>query len=217
MLLIGISAAALCLPGPFSPWAAGPVAARIGQRIGAKVALESFRIVPSKLGIEIRGLAIANPEGFAPETALRMGRILIQPHLSTFFSGSARIRRIKIEEAEIQPRTAPNLGSNLARLRDQAVRLAESDKEGKVLVHRVEAGALVVRLPDAPAPLILPAFEIEELSGGVPGSLSKAAAALLCALSGSVFPAAGIEDSPSAAPGREAAPALTPVPKKLSR
>lgn len=222
LLLIGISAAALCLPGPLSPWAGGPVAARIGEWIGAKVTLESFRIVPSKLGIEISGLAIANPEGFGPESAVRVGRVLIQPHLSAFFSGTARIRRIKIEEAEIRLRIKPELGPNLARLRDQAVHSAELNEGGKVLVNRVDVGALVLRMPDAPAPKVLPAFEIKELSGGVSGSVAKAGAALLRALCGPVFQSAGIDDVSSTvsapprarAPVPEAAPALAPVPNR---
>lgn len=221
LLLIGISAAALCLPGPLSPWAGGPVASRIGQRIGARVTIESFRIVPSKLGIEISGLAIANPEGFVPEAAIRVGRVLIQPHLSAFFSGMARIRRIKIEDAEIRLRIRSDLGPNLARLRDQAVHLAELDTGGKVLVNRVDVGALVLRMPDGPAPRILPAFEIKELSGGVPGPVSKAGAALLRALCSPVFQSAGIDDVPptasasprALAPVPEAAPAMAPVSK----
>ncbi len=200
LILIGISAAVLCLPGPLSPWLGGPVGARIGQSLGATVTLESFRIVPSKLGIEICGLAIANPEGFEPETAVRVGRVLIQPHLATLFSGTAHIRRIKLEEAEVRLRVKTGLGTNLGHLRDQAQRVAEANKDGKVFVDRVDVAALIVRPPDAPAPIVLPAFEIKQLSGESPGSLSKTGATLLSALAAQAFQAAGIDDIPSVVP-----------------
>lgn len=182
LALIAVAVAALWLAEPLSTWINRPAADTLSRALGFDVRMEQCLLVPGKLGFELRGLTVSNPPGYETGPLLRCGRVLVQPRLSMFLSGGLSIHRLKLEELEIHWQSKPGQPANLIALRDllaEKAKAAAHETASRAVISRVAVASIVVRDAAQPAPLLVPGFEILDLSAGKLAPAAQPIAVLL--------------------------------------
>ncbi len=155
------------------------------QIVGTNVSLDGFKFSPFAGEVELKGLKVANPEGYKTENLLSLGRILVKVDVKSLMSDVIVVDDISVNEPKISyempdfttsnvMQIQQNVAKNTAPSADKAeAQEAETVKEEtatapskKVVIKRVlvEGGALSALTPlqtNASAlELNLPAVEI---------------------------------------------------------
>jgi len=95
--------------------------------VNGEVHLDRLRVLPLQESIEIQDLRLHNPPEFKDKEALRIGRVLVEFEGKTLFSRAPIIRRVLLEEAEINLRYKLGKGTNLGALAKAAAERSGMD------------------------------------------------------------------------------------------
>lgn len=188
LLLIGIAVAAIV----FREQAAGLARARIARKVshvfGTEADLARISVAPLKRALVLHELVVNNPPEFKAGNAVRCRRLSLVPDWRTVFQQTLTIHEMRLEGTEIGLRYETGRGTNLGRLAQHALDLAETDPPGRRLrVERLVCEEARLRLdsnltPKSPIPLRLAAFDVENLEKGEGISAAKLSSILMRSL-----------------------------------
>lgn len=192
LVLIVAAVALVVLAGQLPKMAASGLRARLSDTFGAPCTIESVRMLPLDQAIELRGLAVQNPDAFQSGDAMQFDRIVVYLDPTTLLSDVPDIPRVSIEGGKVLLYHQPGEGLNIAALLETAsqspapqpsrfglpsqFRIHELHAEG--IEMRIESGAL----PFLSAPLEVSPFTLTGLDDDTAVSPGETAAIFLRSL-----------------------------------
>lgn len=86
---------------------------RLSTLFNTRVEIEALELAPLQRGVILHNVIVYNPEGFEPEPAAHVERVLLQFDLRTLFSDQTTIDRLLLDQIELREK---GMGKNLRRL-----------------------------------------------------------------------------------------------------
>jgi uncharacterized protein involved in outer membrane biogenesis len=145
LILIGVGALFACSQA--DRWGS-PLAARYLTNVfQSQVSVDGMSVYPLLAAVEIRGISVENPEGFAAGEAMRIPRTRIRFDAMSLFSDTPVIDSILVEDADVTLHYELGNGTNLGTLaRNARTHAAAVEVEA-------EAEPVKAMLPEAPEPV----------------------------------------------------------------
>ena len=168
--------------------------------LGVEVSVDEVQISILSGSGHIKGLSVANPEGYSVSDAISVANIQVVLDLSSLTSGNIIIRSIVVDEPEINYEThllESNIGALQKRAESQttgdvSAGSSTSGGESNLVINHLEIrnSKIGVRTPllDKPIALKMPILELKDLGKNEDSSVKKIINTVLVALNKALIP-----------------------------
>ena len=120
LLLIAAGIGVIVLRGPIKNASRSSIEETLTRILQARTTVDAVALSPWKQTLELRGIAIWNPEGYKEGVAVEYERVVSQFDLSSLLSETPTVDRISLEGGQINLRYEAGRGVNLKQLAENA-------------------------------------------------------------------------------------------------
>ncbi|HNR33200.1 MAG TPA: hypothetical protein PKI11_20085 [Candidatus Hydrogenedentes bacterium] len=157
VLLIALAVAAVAFSTQLARFGRTWMEDRLSTLFNTRVEIEALELAPLQRGVVLRRVTVYNPEGFDPEPAAEIERVLLQFDLRTVFADKVTIDRLLLDQIALHEK---GMGKNLRTLAGAAATPTRVDAgEPRLKVRRLACTGGELR--GKMVPVKLRPFEIE--------------------------------------------------------
>lgn len=108
------------------------------QIVGTNVSLDGFKFNPFAGEVELKGLKVANPEGYKTDNLLSLGRIFVKVNVKSLMSDTIVVEDVSVNEPKISYEMPDFTTSNVMQIQQNVAKNTAAPTEEKVTTEVAE-------------------------------------------------------------------------------